>query len=425
MDLDLENILTGVKQIRDEVGKLAQTSRGSENKLLKMGEQVTTVESALEMCNKRIKEIENAIRLRPDALVPGLTDEATRKGQDKFSITDMLFDKNSESRSMAVEYTKKKRAQLEAAGVRDLSTQDDASGGYLVPHQMLPGFIILLRPDAVVWQQSGLTAYEGLTGVPVEIPKETLAASVFWVGENVAPSTTNVTFGQVRMEPHKLGGLVKLSNRLIRLGTIAEQVTRKNIAKSIALGVDTAILNGLGGAGQPLGIANTPGISTVAIGANGGPFSFQIAENMAFQLQLNNAYRGTLKYIFHPAASHYMKAERIAQFSGETAGAYVILPMSDDNLKDHLGLDFLKTTVIPNTLTKGSGTNLTQAFFGNWEDVLLGLWADIEFKASDTTGDSTGSALSMDQLWIYCFVEVDVQLARGASMCLVNDASGI
>jgi HK97 family phage major capsid protein len=420
MELDLKQIVAAQKGLKADIEALAKVGNG--NARVSVNGVESTLDEALKTVTERIGNLENAMRLRPEAIMPGVEEEGKR---DKFSITDMLFRKNSYSRSVAKEYTEKKRAALEASGQRDLSTQDDASGGYLVPHQMLPGFITLLRADAVVWQQSGLTTYDGLTGVPVEIPKETTAASIFWVGENVPPATTNVNFGQIRLEPHKMAGVVKLSNRLIRLGTIAEQVTRKNIAKSIALGMDSMILNGLGGAGQPLGIANTPGISSVAIGANGGPFTFQIAENMAFQLQLQNAFRGTLKFIGHPSVFHYMKSERIAQFSGETAGAYVILPMNDQNMKDHLGFDFLKTTQIPNNLAKGSGTNLTQCFFGNWEDSVLGMWSDVEFKASDTTGDASGSALTMDQLWIYCFVEVDHQVARAISFCLVNDATGI
>jgi HK97 family phage major capsid protein len=314
---------------------------------------------------------------------------------------------------------------LQSGEQRDLSQQQDSAGGYLVPHQMLPGFITLLRADAVVWQQSGLTIYDNLSGTPVEIPKETLAASVFWVGENVAPTKTDVTFGQIRLMPHKVAGLVKLSNRLIRLGTIAEQVTRKNIAKSIALEVDRVLLRGLGGQGEPRGIANTPGINTVAIGANGGNFTFDIANQMVIKLQEQNSFRGDMKYIGHPRVFHYMKAERIAQFSGQTTGAYVILPMSDQNLKDHLGYDFLRTTQIPNTLAKGSGTNLTECYFGNWQDLVMAMWSDVEFKASDVTGDASGSALSLDQLWIFCFVEVDVQLARALSFTLVNDATGV
>jgi len=161
----------------------------------------------------------------------------------------------------------------------------------------------------------------------------------------------------------------------------------------------------------------------VEIDTNGGPFTFKVAADMTIAVDETNAIPTNQGFVGHPRAFHSMKTERIAQFSGQTAGAYVILPMSDAMLSDALGYQFLKTTTIPKNLTKGSGTGLTEVYFGNWADEYLALWQDILFKASDVAGDSSGSAFTQDQLWIMAQMEVDVAVAYPESFSLVNDAT--
>ena len=269
-----------------------------------------------------------------------------------------------------------------------------------------------------------ITVVSGLRGSPVEMPTEASNATIYWVGENEAPTKSDVTFGNIKMTPKKAAARVHLSNALLRRNAqLAETTTRNNIARGIGLEIDRVLLRGSGADSEPLGIANKSGINEVEIDTNGGAFDFGVAADMLHELEKDNLAEGNLAYVGHPSAFHIMRKERIAQYSGQTDGAYVMLPMSDENIRTRLGFDFRKTTTIPSNLTKGSGTSLTEVYFGNWEDLWLGLWSDITFRASDVTGDSSGSALFKDQTWLFAFIEVDVQMARAASFCLVNDAT--
>ena len=109
---------------------------------------------------------------------------------------------------------------------------------------------------------------------------------------------------------------------------------------------------------------------------------------------------------------------RIPQYSGDTGGQYVMLPMSDAQLRDHIGYDFRTSTKIPTNLTKGTGTNLSEVYFGNWQELIIGQWTTMEFMASQETSD----AFAKNQTWIRVISEVDIGLRHPESFCLCSDA---
>lgn len=308
---------------------------------------------------------------------------------------------------------------------KDLSASDDALGGFLVPVQVLDDFIELLRANTVV-REAGATVLNNLMGSPVELPKQTGGATAFWVSENGAITSSDIALGQVKLEPRSLGALVKLSNRVLRLSSPGiEGIVRDDLARVMALALDLAALRGTGSSGQPLGIANTSNINEIEIAADGGDFTFFHADRMRQALAEDNAERGRLAFISHPSVWGKMRRERIAQFSGQTEGQYVILPLSDDNMRAQLGFPFFQTTQIPTNLTKATGTNLSEVYFGNWQELLVGMWTNMEFLASNVAGDATGGAFAQNQTWLRVIMEVDTAVRHPESFCLINDAATV
>ncbi len=305
---------------------------------------------------------------------------------------------------------------------KDLSASDDALGGFLVPVQVLDDFIELLRANTVT-REAGATVLTNLTGSPVELPKQTGGATAFWVSENGAITSSDLTLGQVVLQPRALGALVKLSNRVLRMSSPGiEGIVRDDLSRVMALELDLAALRGDGANGQPLGIAETANINTLEIDTNGGDFTFFHADRMRQALAEKNAERGRLAYISHPSAWGKMRRERIAQFTGQTEGAYVILPMTDEQMRAHLGFPFFQTTQLPTTLAKGSSTSLTEVYLGNWAELLIGMWTNMEFLASNQAGDATGGAFAQNQTWLRVIMETDVAVRHPESFVLINDA---
>lgn len=306
---------------------------------------------------------------------------------------------------------------------KDLSASDDQLGGFLVPVQVLQDFIELLRANTVV-REAGATVLTNLSGSPVELPKQTGGATAFWVSENGVITSSDITLGQVVMQPRSLGALVKLSNRVLRMSSPGiESIVRDDLARVMALKLDIAALRGAGASGEPLGIAQVAGVSELEIDTTGGDFTFFHADRMRQQLAVNNAERGKLGFVSHPSVFGKMRRERIAQYSGDTAGAYVILPMTDEQMRAHLGFPFFQSTQIPTNLTKSSGTDLSEVYFGNWAELLLGMWTNMEFLASNVAGDATGGAFAQNQTWLRVIMEVDVAVRHPESFVLINDAA--
>jgi HK97 family phage major capsid protein len=302
---------------------------------------------------------------------------------------------------------------------REMSTSNDQLGGYLVPNQVLSSFFIeLLRPN-IVTEKLGATVMPNLTGSPVEIPRQIGGATAFWTGENQAITPSDSTVGQIALQPRQISALVKMSSRLQRMSVpAAEGIVRKDMGMAIAEAIDLAALRGTGASGEPIGIANTVGINTVALGTNGGSFDFSAADLMRQALAEKNALKGNMGYAMSPLISGKMRRERIAQFSNQADGAYVVLPMSDAELGDRLGFKWEETTQIPTNLSKGSGTNLSEIYFSNWAELIIGMWLGLELDASR----QAGTAFQTNQVWLKATAEVDVALRHVESFTLISDA---
>lgn len=341
------------------------------------------------------------------------------KDKDKFSFSKAIYAINTGQ----WEHAQFEKEIFDQMRKKQMST-GTGSAGYLVPEQQMTQLIEMLRANTVVMQM-GATVLSGLVGSPVSWPRQLTGATAYWVGENAAITPSVATVGQLTMTPKKVAALVKMSNELSLLSNpSAEAMVRRDIALALALAIDLAALRGSGNTNQPLGIANTPSINTFEIGNDGGVFSWDHANGMEGVLDDDNALRGNLGFVMNPKTKRLLKRQKVAQFSGDTGGQYVVLPtISDTMLRDLLGYDFGTTTQIPVNLTKGGSTGVcSEVYFANWSELLIGMWSGLEIAASNVAGDSTGGAFSSDQLWIRAIQRMDLGLRHLESFCLCSDA---
>jgi len=392
--------------------EIKEMLEGQKALMEKMGGTVDEIKDAQKTLVTRVDDLE--VRMNPRGVVapmPGLEDEAS-----KFSFFRAVKAIITNDWSQAGF----EREVFQNARKKAMSVGEDTSMGYFVPGEILAGYIELLRGQLVV-AQLGATVLDNLNGVPIIIPKLTGGPTGYWVTENVAPTESSLTTGQVSLSPKKVGALVKLSNELLKWSNPSvEAIIREQLFAEIAETVDKAALRGSGDNYEPCGIANVAGINTVAIGENGGAPTFDLLYDMQYALQEDNAYRGNMGYAFHPAIRRRLIKQKVAQFSGDTDGSYIITPMvSDAQLVSWMGHPYKMTTLLPIDLTKGNATNCAEIFFANWKDMLIGFWGGVELRASQ----DTSTAFQTDQTWIRIFQEVDVQVRHAESFCLINDAT--
>jgi len=414
--------------LQDIQAKLSETVKGADDKpvtILEAFKMFPEIQAKYADLEQQFKDLDTKVRSRKWADMPGV-DAGTKKNQ--FSLCRAMWAIATKDFSQAgYEEEVMKETARKAMGY-----ESDTLGGYLVPAQAMPELIEYLRAEPVC-MKLGASIIPNLQGSPVLFPKQTGGATVYWVGENVNVVPSDLAFGQVQLTPKKAMALALVSNSLIRMALPdAEKVIINDLGLQLALAVDIAALRGSGAANQPLGIANTPGISTYSIdpvGGNGATLTnLDFKDEMEYQLAAANAQRGKLGFAFHPVVKKNLKKLKIPQYQGD-AGVQPVVAflaalaesgpgyMSDQAVADALGYPFETTTQIPTNLSKGTANNCTEIYFGNWQELLIGQWAGLRIMISDVAG----TAFASDQTWLRIIIEVDMALRHNQSFCLCND----
>lgn len=287
------------------------------------------------------------------------------------------------------------------------SSLDDSIGGTLVAPPVQGELIDLVRP------QEALIA-AGATQVPlppngrIVYPAATSPTTAYWVGEKQTITDSEIGTGEVALMAKKLAVLVKVPNELFRFATVAaDALIRKDASKSLALGLDNAALYGTG-ALQPKGLVSYTGtnelidyaaITTPApagIGANGNTLQPQDGFRMAGLVEDRNFEFGG--WVMRPILWGGIASRRAAAITAnDEAGQFVqsqFREVGSGVTPTWCGYKVTRSAVIRNDQVKGSsGATLTEAWGGQWEHLMLGMYGAIEI----TTGATGDTQLATDQ----------------------------
>lgn len=393
-----------------------------------LGKKAEDVEAKVSELNDaldgRIKDIEEQLRDRRVS-VPGSEDHGKQKFMFANAFRGLMRESLKESDPWKGAGHEKE--VLDAAyAARANTATDGTQGGVLVPEE-LDDAVIPLALEAMPIMELGPTVLRNLVG-NVSIPKTTGRPTGYWVGENEAPTESETTFGEIKLDPKRVAGFTKVSQRLLRQAPgVAEPIIRQELANAIAIAMHAAIIRGSGSASQPRGIVNTPDLtSTAAIGSNGGRFTADKAEEMLANIEEAD-YGGigaSMGMIMRPIVKSGMKRERIAQYSGDAGGQYVFAPpmISNQTLEEMVGFPIRNTTSLLANLTKGTSSTCSRAILGDWTQLLIAMWGGVEIAASDTTAYSTASAFLQKQVWLVINQEADIQVKQAKAFTVIADA---
>lgn len=273
---------------------------------------------------------------------------------------------------------------------RDLTAGTNNAGGFTVSTDLMASsFIELLRNRAVV-MRAGATMMSGLVG-NVAIPKQSAAATAYWVAENSAPTESQQTLAQVTLSPKTVGAWTDISRRLLIQSSIdVEAMVRRDLASVIALAIDTAALYGTAADNQPRGLKNQTGINTKDFAATNPTFAELVS--METEVATDNADIGSMAYLFNPAQRGALKttekAANTAQFvwePGNTVNGY--------------------RTEVSNQVTAGD------VFFGNFADLLIGMWSGLDLMVDPYAGATAGTVR------VIALQDVDIAVRNAVSFC--------
>ncbi|HEV2170330.1 MAG TPA: phage major capsid protein [Candidatus Binatus sp.] len=287
---------------------------------------------------------------------------------------------------------------------RAMGAFSDVTGGVTVPLALAGNFIDLARPKTTVIK-AGATIFP-MDSAQLRIAKLLQDVQPAWKGENAIGTTSDAQFGGVTLTPRTLIGLAITSQELAQDSTNFEDMIEHSLTEALALEVDRAALLGDGTNGSPTGIFNTPGVNSVSLGTNGGAVGYgNFSTAMKLILKANGIPRTA---IF--STRTWSELDSLLN----TLGDALRPPPSWDEL------DKMVTSQIPENQTQGSASTCSCAFVGDFNQLILGMRADLRIDLSPYAGDAALNTFRAYQIAIRAVLRADVQLTRPPHFSVIS-----
>jgi HK97 family phage major capsid protein len=268
----------------------------------------------------------------------------------------------------------------------------------VVPTDHRPDQYIGPLRNALLTRRLGVRVLAGLSG-NLSIPKHQTSLTAGWVAENAALTPSDMAFDSVTLAPKHAGGLTELSRQLIQQSSPdIEQLVRDDLAAILAQAIDSATILG-GGANEPDGVlSSTPQTSSLAT------LSWANVLALLQKLDIVNAPAANI------VASMKVKAKVAGtlKVSGDAGAGFIY---ENGRIAD-------LPTYFSNQVPEKSGApNTGRLIAGDWSQVLLGIWSEIDILANpfETTAFSKGN------VQVRAMSTVDVAVRHANAFVVADD----
>jgi HK97 family phage major capsid protein len=297
---------------------------------------------------------------------------------------------------------------------RDLVVGTSTAGGHLVATDVKRDQLIdVLRPASAVIS-AGAQVLTDLVG-NIAIPRLTGGADIQWVAENAAPAESTPSWDQVTLTPRTAAGYVDVSRRLVlQTGSDISRLVANDLLSAVATAIDQAAILGTGASNQPRGLMATVGLGSVAGGTNGAAPNWDHVVDLEAAVAHSNTLLERPGYVTNSRVRAKLEKTPLL---GSTTGTPVW--RSDDAGNDMLkGRRAFVSNNVPNNLTKGSAVGTCSAiFYGNWSDMLIGMWGQGVTLMADPYSQSSSGTLR-----IVVMVDCDIAVRYATSFSIMADA---
>lgn len=282
---------------------------------------------------------------------------------------------------------------------RDLSAGTATDGAELVATDLLAGsFIDVLRNLSVV-TAAGATVLAGLVG-NVAIPRKTSGAAGGWISaEGGNSSQSDPQFDQVTLSPKTAGVYTEWTRQLgLQSSLDVEALVRRDLAAGLGTTLDLGALYGSGASGQPTGVSQQTGINDPTDFAAAVPTWAEVVD-METQVAIDNALMGTLSYMSRATTWGSLKSKD----KGTDTGQFVAQRINGRNEMNGYPV------WITSQVTDGD------LFFGNWVDLLIGLWGGLDLIVDPYTNSLSGTVR------LVALQSADIAVRHPVSFAFNND----
>lgn len=293
---------------------------------------------------------------------------------------------------------------------RDLVVGTATAGGDTVSTDLLADSFINLLRNSMALEQLGIRRLGDLNG-NIAIPRQTGGATAYWVAESGSPTESQQAFDQVTMTPKTVGAFTDVSRKLLLQSSIdVEAFVRQDLATVLGLELDRTGVNGSGSGGEPTGVLQTSGIGSVPGGTNGGAPNWSHIVDLETAVAVDNAAVGNLAYLSNTKVRGTLK--KTEMFDGTNG-----MPVWERGTSTPLnGYNAAVSNQVPSDFTKGSGTDLSAIIFGNWADLIMGMWGGLDLMTDPYTHSTSGTVR------IVVLQDVDMAVRHAESFAAMLDA---
>ena len=288
-------------------------------------------------------------------------------------------------------------------------TQDSGAYGASLVNTENREIIDFLRPKPIV-EELGARYMTGLQG-NLKWPVNNGGITAYWEGEVDETPLSKNAYGSKDMSPKRLGAAVPISlQNLMQSSIDLEKYTIDEINAVMANAMDIAAINGSGTGYVPQGIMNATGINTIAIGANGGPLTWAQIVAMETAVFVENANAAKMGYAINPATKGRLKVTK------HESGDLGYLMTGENTIN---GYNVGVSNLIPGNLSKGTGTNLSAAIFGDFSQLMIGQWGWLDLTVDNISKKKSG------YIEIVVNMFVDIMVRQPKAFSVIKDISNV
>jgi HK97 family phage major capsid protein len=281
----------------------------------------------------------------------------------------------------------------------------DAEGGYLSP-TIWTNILIDIRNDMAVIRPNATRSDLSGAGDTFNFNQVATQPRVSWVGENVAKSTTSMTFNQGALTPYKLAAIASLSLELEQdSATAVIPLIMKQLADAITKEEDRVFMVGTGSS-QPTGI---DAYSFTTINA---AFALSYNTFISAYYRLPQAYRDRAVWIMNS------RAIAVARSIADTNGRPIFMEGSNSVLTGRPTWTILGAPVLEQNDVASS-----KIFFGDLSQYYIGDKMNMTMRQSTEASVAGRSAFEYNLTHILVEERVDAELLDTRSFVEISNVN--
>ena len=270
------------------------------------------------------------------------------------------------------------------------------AGGFLVANDIGHQIEFALR-SASVCIRAGARVLPGLRS-DLTLGRETQEVTYDWLAELEEAQLADSQYGVVNLTPHRLAGLTSISTQLNAQAPDLSAFVVESLTRGIGAGFDRAAIQGIGAAGEPLGLFNRESVKTVTFS---GAATWAKAVNFEKQISAANGDDDAITFLAEPAVRE--KWRTLERFSGGGKALW-----EDGNIC--AGRSAYVTTNVPST--KICAGDFTKMIFASW-----GEGSPVAVKVDPFTAKKSG------KIEILVSLMGDVGVLREEVFCISTDSA--